>query len=71
LLPESQSLVSARLLMEAIAPRGQRVDLPECGCDKLRLLSFRLREAGLELADPVQQLAHQHGAGVVEPEVAA
>ena len=27
--------------------------------------------ASLELADPVEQLAYEHGAGVVEPEVAA
>ena len=28
-------------------------------------------EASLELADPVEQLAYEHGAGVVEPEVTA
>lgn len=31
----------------------------------------RLLKARLELADPVQQLADEHGAGVVEPEVEA
>ena len=31
----------------------------------------RLLKASLEVADPVQQLACEHGAGVVEPEVTA
>ena len=36
-----------------------------CGCPK------RLPERSLDLADPVQQFAYEHGAGVVESEVTA
>jgi hypothetical protein len=34
-----------------------------------RPLGFCGLATGFELADPVQQLAHEHGAGVVEPKV--
>lgn len=36
-----------------------------------RIIEEQLVEASLELADPVEQLAYEHGAGVVEVEVTA
>jgi hypothetical protein len=57
------------VLLAALRAAGWRVASIARGCkvDGRK----RLLKAGLELADPVQQLTDEHGAGVVEREVTA
>ena len=49
--------------VDGLTPRGR--------CPALAATPGSELEATLELADPIEQLAYEHGAGVVEPEVMA
>ena len=59
------SMAAAAILY--LAHRRDELGPPECSISRVGVEL----EASLELADPVEELAYEHGARVVEPEVPA